>query len=76
MLLAVAIVALIAIGMAFGFTLKDRQRLLGFTYFSTVASGDDLAMAAMNTAITAWIFDLIAMVTIVIGSFFRFNEKI
>jgi hypothetical protein len=48
--------------------IQGRTKLMGYVYFSDLESSNPIAISAMNLAIVAWVFYLVALiVNIVIG---------
>jgi glucan phosphoethanolaminetransferase (alkaline phosphatase superfamily) len=48
--------------------IQGRTKLMGYVYFSDLESSNPIAISAMNLAIVAWVFYLVALVVnIVIG---------
>lgn len=59
----------------FSYLFTDRVSLMGFTYFSTLAAGNQSAMDAMNAATVAMIAIVISMVLTSISGFFSLSKS-
>lgn len=68
-------VAVVTAGAAFSYLLTDRASLLGFTYFSSLAAGNQSAMNAMNTALVAMVAVILSMMIGAVGGFFSLRKN-
>ena len=54
--------AALAIGLAFCTSIRDRILLIGYIYFSDLESNNPVAVMAMNLAIAAYVFYILAII--------------
>lgn len=55
--------------------ISSRGTLMGFVWFSSLASGSEQAVAALNDAVVSWVMSVVGLVCLMVSCGFNLCEK-